>query len=354
MSRKMKRLRLFWFLLFYFLVVLYTLIFPTTASWFVFYSLTLWLALSFLSTRQSYHLTQTEKIKMDDTTYSFTFIIQNKRRYPFFLSSIKIHLIINEMNQTYDTSLFFSREIESHFHSIVLHRGHHDRLTLDIEGIGLFGIWVKHAHLDVPINIDVYPHTLKKSERNRLIHLLTPYFTQASRSLNHDYYMNEIRSFQNRDTLAGIDWKTSLKRGQWMVKEYETEEDSPVDLYFLGFDTPSFEELLAVAYTLVQDLKDSQKVNLFLLGLFDGSLTLQQSEKSFLTIEPVKDKQALIALSQSALATSTKKIVIKSRDLNVSLPQHSQLAHRIIDEDTLLQVKGGHTDRAEFNKRTGT
>ncbi len=353
MSRLVKRLRLFWLLFFYLLVVIYTFVFPTTASWFVFYSLTLWIILSFLSTRQSYHLTRTEKLKGDDNTYSFNFTIQNKRRYPFFLSSIKIHLHINDTTQTYETSLFFSKELEGYFHSIRLNRGHHESLSLDIEGVGLFGLWVKQSHLDVPINIDVYPDMLNTSKRNRLIHILTPYFTQTSRSLNHDYYMNEIRAFQNRDALAGIDWKTSLKRRQWMVKEYETEEDAPVDLFFIGFDTPAFEELLSLAYTLIQELKHTQKVNLYLLGSFSNSTTLEQGENNFLTIEPSKNASELIALSQSALSKSSKKLIVKSRDISVPLPLDPLQSHHIIDEETLFQVKGGQTDRAEYEKRTG-
>lgn len=350
MSKPTKYLRHFWFIFLYLLVVIYTLIFPTTASWFVFYALTLWLLLSFLSTRQSYHLTQTEKNKTDDNTYSFVFTIQNKRRYPFFLSSIKLHLSINELSQMYETSVFFSKEIVSPFYSVTLHRGHHERLSLVIEGVGLFGLWVKHAHLDVPINIDVYPNILKKSERDRLSQFISPYFTQSSRSLDHDYYMNEIRSFQNRDALARIDWKTSLKRRQWMVKEYETEEDPPIDIVFIGFNTAAFEELLSLAYTLTQELKDTQHVTLYLIGLFDNTVALQQSEKSFLTIRPAQNPHDLIALSQSALSHPSKKIIVKSRDIPFSLPLDSRQNLQLIDEDTLLHVKGGHSDRAAFKK----
>lgn len=348
MKRTLKYLRLVWFILLYLLVAIYTFLFPTTASWFLFYAFTLWMVLSFLSTRQSFHLTHTEKSKHTDNTLSLAFTLQNKRRLPFFLSSVKVTLTLNDIQQTVTTSILFSKEIETTFHSIVLPRGHHETLRLDIEGYGLFGIWAKRSRLIVPINIDVYPEILTKSRRSRLIHRLAPYFAQPSRSLDHDYFMNDIRSFQNRDSLAGIDWKTSLKRGQWMVKEYETEEESPVALYFLGFDTDSFEELLSLTYTLVQEFKSNQKINLYLIGKFEDATSIQRSQESFLTIEPDENRKEIITLSQSVQNTHSRNIIVKSHDIRVPSPLNSQFKYQFIDEDTLLESKGGQIDSGQY------
>lgn len=349
MNRRRRTFRLFWILLLYSLIILYTLVFPTTASWFIFYAFTLWLLLSFLSTRQSYHLTQTEKLKKDDNTFSFILIIENKRRQPFFLSSIAITFKFNDITRSSSTAVFFSRQIKSQFHSISLPRGHHETLTLDIIGTGLFGVWKKHSELIVPINIDVYPDVLKKSERNRLMHHLAPYLTETAHSLHHDYYMNDIRSFQDRDALAGIDWKTSLKRGQWMVKEYESEEETPVDLYFLGFETESFEALLSLSYSLLKELKEIQEVNLFLLGQFEDTVTAVQSETGFLTVEPAKNEQDLFDLWQKATNSPSKKIVIMSRNISHTVPSHLSAADILINEDTLLLIKGGESDNDHDN-----
>ncbi|WP_423188300.1 DUF58 domain-containing protein [Alkalibacterium sp. f15] len=353
MNKLLYVLRLILFLLFYLAIVVYTLIFPTTTSWFIFYALTLWIIISFLSTRQSYHLTHTERIKKDDNHFSFAFTIQNKRRYPFFLTAVKINLLLNNTQQTFYTSTLFSRQIDSEFQAVVLPRGHHDTLTLEITAIGLFGVWKKHTQLTVPINIDVFPIILKKSERDKLMHTLTAHFTQTSRSFNHDYYMNEIRTFQNRDALAGIDWKASLKRGQWMVKEYEAEEEMPVDFYFLGFNTASFEDLLSLGYSLLQDLKATRKVNVFLIGRFDNKTTVKTTEDSFLTIEPIKSHHELAEASRSIFNNQSSKIIIKSREVQIPLPLNSHLDHRFIDEGTLLQVKGGSRYAADHKKQTG-
>ncbi|SFC05024.1 Protein of unknown function DUF58 [Alkalibacterium subtropicum] len=348
MNKRHKYFRLLSILSLYSLIVLYTLVFPTTASWFIFYAFTLWLVVSFLSTRQSYHLTRTTKKKRDDNTYTFTFIIENKRRQPFLLSSIDITLVFNDIRRPSSTAVFFSRKIKSQFQSLSLPRGHHETLTLDIVGTGLFGVWRKHSTLVVPINIDVYPDLLKKSERQRLMHHLTPYLTETAHSLHHDYYMTDIRSFQNRDTLAGIDWKTSLKRGQWMVKEYEKEEETPVDLCFLGFDTESFETLLSVGYSLLKEMKESQDVNLFLVGEFSNTLTAVQDEAGFLTIEPTQHTQQLIQLSQRTLNTPSKKIIIKSSLIHVpDLPSETAL---YIDEEAVLMIKGGETDEDDLGQ----
>ncbi|MER2063624.1 MAG: DUF58 domain-containing protein [Alkalibacterium sp.] len=344
MNRLYRILRLFLILLLYSLITLYTLVFPTTASWFIFYAFTLWLFISFLSTRQSYHLTQTVKLKNDNNTFSFIFLIENKRRQPFLLASIAIAFNLNDIHRSTSTAVFFSRQIERQFRSISLPRGHHETLTLDIVGTGLFGVWKKHSELIVPINIDVYPDILRKSERQRLMHHLAPYLTETAHSLHHDYYMNAIRSFQNRDALAGIDWKTSLKRGQWMVKEYEAEEETPVDMYFLGFKTESFETLLSLSFSLFTELKESQDVNLFLLGQFEDKAAAVQNEAGFLSVQPVENIQDLIDLWQKAAHTPSKKIVIVSRDISPAIPSHLSEADILVDEGTLLLIKGGESD----------
>lgn len=349
MKNRYRYLRLFWILLLYALIILYTLVFPTTASWFIFYAFTLWLLLSFLSTRQTYHLTRTDKLKKEDNTFGFIFFIENKRRQPFLLSSIEIILVFNDIQRSSSTAVFFARKIESQFHSITLPRGHHDTLTLTIVGTGWFGVWKKRSQLIVPINIDIYPAVLRKIERERLMYHLASFLTETSRSLHHDYYMTDIRDFQNRDALSGIDWKTSLKRGQWMVKEYEAEEETPVDLYVLGLDTESFETLLSIAYSLLMELKKTKDVRLFLLGDFDGQATVVMDESGFLTIQPSQNKTTLLHLWEKTRYTSSKKIIIKSSQGTVPVSTHPAKSAMIIDEETIPMIKGGESDSERDN-----
>ncbi|GEK89778.1 Protein of unknown function DUF58 [Alkalibacterium putridalgicola] len=349
MKNRYRYFRLLWIVLLYALVILYTLIFPTTASWFILYAFTLWLLLSFLSTRQSYHLTRTDKLKKEDNTFSFNFFIENKRRQPFLLSSIEIILVFNDILRSSSTAVFFSRKIESQFHSITLPRGHHETLTLNIVGTGWFGVWKKRSQLVVPINIDVYPDVLRKFERDRLMYYLASYLTETSRSLHHDYYMTDIRDFQNRDALSGIDWKTSLKRGQWMVKEYEAEEETPVNLYVFGFDTESFETLLSIAYSLLMELKKTKDVTLFLLGEFYGKPTVVKEGSGFLTIQPAHNKTDLLHLWEKTRNTPSKKIIIKSSQVTVPVSAHPSQSAKIIDEEILPMIKGGESDSEQEN-----
>ena len=352
MSRSLRILRHFWFLFVYLAVTVYMLIFPATASWYIFYAFSLWLLLSFFSTRQSYHLTHMDRFRTEDGQYTFLFIIENKSRIPYFVSTVEVTMLMPHVRQTDHVSVLFNRQIASRFHSVPLPRGHHDRLTLDITSTGLFGVWKRHKRLIVPVAIDIFPHLLTTSEREKLMYTIDPRFTRPSRSFEHDYYMNELRAFQNRDTLSGIDWKASLKRGEWMVKEYETEEESPVVLYFLGLETDTFEALLSLAYSLLQDLKETQKTELYLLGRFGEEVNVKQTEDSFLTIEPAGDQDELARLFRQLADKKTRKIIIRSRTFTAPLPPSSDLDHLYIDEELLGQVKGGESDSDHHQRQT--
>lgn len=344
MSKSLRTLRHFWFLFVYLAVTVYMLIFPATASWYIFYVFTLWLLLSFFSTRQSYHLTHMDRFRTEDNQHTFSFIIANKSRTPYFVSTVEITMLMPHVQKTDHVSVLFNRQIASRFHSVPLPRGHHDKLTLDITSTGLFGVWKRHTRLIVPVAIDIFPHLLTKSEREKLMYTIDPRFTRPSRSFEHDYYMNELRAFQNRDTLSGIDWKASLKRGEWMVKEYETEEESPIALYFLGLETHSFEALLSLAYSLLQDLKKTQKVDVYLMGRFGEEVKMEKTEDSFLTIEPAGDQNELAQLFHQLADKKTRKIIIRSRTFTAPLPPFSDFDHHYIDEELLDQVKGGESD----------
>lgn len=129
-----------------------------------------------------------------------------------------------------------------------------------------------------------------------------------------------------------------------MVKEYETEEESPIALYFLGLETHSFEALLSLAYSLLQDLKKTQKVDVYLMGRFGEEVKMEKTEDSFLTIEPAGDQNELAQLFHQLADKKTRKIIIRSRTFTAPLPPFSDFDHHYIDEELLDQVKGGESD----------
>lgn len=126
-----------------------------------------------------------------------------------------------------------------------------------------------------------------------------------------------------------------------MVKEYESEEETPITLYFLGFDSPDFEALLSLTYSLLNELKDNQTVNLFLLGRFGGSLDVSHEESGFLTIKPEVNEKDLLDLWRSFGPSSSKKIVITSKQTPVSSNLHQPNADLFINEDVIDDLKGG-------------
>lgn len=335
------KFRIVWYFLLYGLVILYMLTFPTTVAWFLFYAFTLLLLLSFISTRHTFVIQNVNWYKTDEKRINLSLVLTSKRKLPFFLSSVTLTLLKdNESSTQYSTS-FFSRKIPVSFDPLLLPRGLHEKLTVELEAVSLFGIWKRPLTFDIPVDVAVYPEVLTKSNRAKLMKTINPNLTNALHSSLHEFYVKEIRGYQNRDAFSAIDWKTSMRRGQWMVKDYELEQDAPVDLYFYGGSQTEFEFLLSVTYSLYLELNHVINSQLYLIGQFEEGPALRQTEHSLLTILPSKDDRAMAQIIRQSLSTDRKHILIKASDCKLPTGFSSSSADMIFDEHDLHFLKGG-------------
>lgn len=332
------------FIILYLLMSLYTLTFPDTLTWFIMYAFTLVLLTAFLSARLRVRF---KKIYwrtngVGDVDILFHLI----HRYPllFLFSSLKLTLSDSSTSKTIHCSAFFKHAIQVHFDSVPLTRGRYDHLMLEIEGYGLFGIFKHHSMHKLPVELSIYPKTLTNSNLTELLDEKSIQSIKSNPVSQHEFQVKEIRQYQTRDSLSAIDWKSSLKREQWMIKEYDVEELKPFILCFVGSPSVQFEQLLSLTYTLYQKLSASYTVTLYLIGQFDESTQIHQAAQDFLTIQPSNDSVQLKYLVNTIEITSESMLIIKSNEM--SLPNHLNYAASIsiLTEDHLYSMKGVRTN----------
>lgn len=312
--------RLLSYLILYCLVVLYTLTFPTAVSWFVFYSFTFLLFLSYLSTKLYLVVENVNWQNSQINGAEISCNLYTLGRVPFFLPFVEVTLSKGSYIQTVHTSAFFARNINVSFTDFTLPRGHHESLDLNVRGVGLFGIFRYQTTRKVAVSLDVYPDILPKSSLASLIQDISPTFRRKNVSSLHEFHVRDIRTYQDRDSLSDIDWKSSLKRDKWMIKEYDHEDPSPIGIYFFGVPSSHFEDLLSIAYSIYQDLLIHQNAAIYLFGEFKGSITAKQSRESFLHVQPAIDEERLIQLWDEHAPKTGKKILIAPK--SYSLPVH--------------------------------
>jgi uncharacterized protein (DUF58 family) len=335
------RIRLVFYFILYILVILYAVTFTTTVAWFLLYAFTLLFGLAFLSSRQMLVITDVNWYKSDTNHIKLSLTGRSKGKLPFLLSSMRLTLNKGQHSDTQVSSCFFSRKITVSFDSIYLPRGSHDHLTVEVDSLSVFGLWKRRLVYQVPIQAEIYPYLLTKSNRGKLMRRINPSLTSAPHSSLHEFYVKEIRSYQHRDAFSLIDWKTSLRRGQWMVKDYEHEEEAPVDLVFYGGSETDFEFLLSVAYSLYDELNQGYSSNLYLIGEFDHVPDVRKTEPDFLFVQPATDQNALAELYRQSVSSDSKRIIIKPSDSPLPSYQTADNSDLILDEHDLHFLKGG-------------
>lgn len=340
MTRYFSRRRVILYLLLYVLVIFYTLTFPTTVAWFLFYSFTLLIVLAYVTSRSTVVVTRVHSTLAQANQLTVHLTLSSKTWLPLFWPNMTVRLSKNNQNRHISQSVLLRKNVHLSFQPILLNRGHHDSIDLTVESTGLFGLYSRWFSQTLPIDVAVYPALMTKSDRASLIKDLSTLLSQSTYSSLHEFYVKEIRNYQNRDSLSAIDWKSSMRRGQWMVKDYENEEEAPFAVVFYGYKSSQFESLLSVAYNLYNELQALASCDLLLLGQFDTIPSFGETPSSFLSIEASSDNQQLSTLFNNKVPLD-KRLFIITPDSHL-LPTHTILTSQyyIIDESRLNSLKG--------------
>lgn len=334
-------LRITWYLFLYALVILYTLTFSTTVAWFLFYAFSLLLLLAFLSSLHTPVISSVDWEKVNNKQIVVSLTIQSKRGWPLLLSSLDLNLFKDSQKRSLHRSTFLARKVNVTFAPIELTRGYHDSLTLKVHATGLFGIFSRFLTYTIPVAVSIYPELLQKSQRAELVRKLSQTLVPVLFSPIHEFYVKEIRSYQDRDTISSIDWKSSLRRGTWLVKDYDTLEESPFDLFFYGASPSDFEFLLSVTYSLYKELNQTFKVTLHLIGDFNHHTDIHYTQKHFLTIQPTSNTDSASHILRHLLSGGKNHLVIMASDAHVPSGLSNNPSIIMLDEHALHFLKGG-------------
>lgn len=327
--------------LLYLAIFLYTITFSTPVSWLVLYFFTTVFLFSFLTTRIFWNTGTFELTETFQRQTNGHLCMKTKGHLPLLVPYLSFTIVVAEKTFSAIVPSLFKTTLTVTYPESRLPRGHHKSLFVRSYGKDLFGFFTHQATVQASTNLKIYPQLLPSK-------LLSPILDQIHRRLRlktslgqNDVSFRQLREHQIQDPLKDIDWKSSFRKQELMVKEYDKETDASLNLYFLGIESPQFEELLDLAYSLYVELAPFQKVQLYLMGEFDHQLMVKQNKEAFLTIHPTARLEPVEHLWEQHTITNSQKIVVAPIEIVSSIKNSGPHPVYFLNEETLATLHIG-------------
>ena len=329
-----------WILL-YGALFFYTLTFSTPVSWAVFYFFTVLLVGSFLSTFILWGKAQFDVSKNQQHELNARLDLKTKGFLPILVPYLTVVVGINEKSFSTEVPSLLKRKVSALFSTIRLPRGKHTELYLRTSGKDVFGIFTHQAKKKIPVDLEIYPNVISPTLLYGTVKKLDAMLELKQFSAQDTANFRQLREHQQQDALKDIDWKSSFKKQTLMVKDYDKETTTPLKLIFLGYQSPQFEELLSLTYSLYLELSRFQTVQLFIVGEFDKQLLLQQGIKNILTVQPTSQLGSLLSTWENQLPKNGKKVIVTSIEVVSSIEDPNKKASFFLSEETLIRLHIG-------------
>ncbi|AYW45965.1 DUF58 domain-containing protein [Tetragenococcus koreensis] len=206
-------------------------------------------------------------------------------------------------------------------------RGPVKKQTIHLVGSDLFGWFKKEAIHRFTVDWLVLPpvHPLNKQ---------ASYFFQKKLSSNaqnfgeHSFKIKKFRPYQPGDRLGQVDWKISSKQQELILREYEQKEPSETILLFYGANSPYFEHLLSLFYSLWQELLN-QDVRFVLLGQ-QVSDQMRITEEDFAFIQPLEQEVKIPDFGQKQVILFVPEINLQPTTLRpIQVYDYQQLLQQL-------------------------
>ncbi|MBM6615768.1 DUF58 domain-containing protein [Desemzia sp. RIT804] len=334
-------LKKIWWSILYGALFIYTLTFPTPVSWVVFYFFTVILLASLLSTFILWGKAQFEVSKNQQHELNSQLNLKTKGFLPILIPYLTIVISVKEKSFSTEVPSLFKHKVSASFSAIHLPRGNHKKLLLRTSGKDILGFFTHQAKKQIPVDLEIYPDVIYSTLLHGTVKKLDAKLELKRFSAQDAANFRQLREHQQQDALKDIDWKTSFKKQTLMVKDYDQETNTPLNLIFLGYQSPQFEELLSLTYSLYLELSRFQNIQLFIVGEYDEQLLLQQGGKNFLTVQPTTRLTPLLSVWDNQLPKNGKKIIV-APDRVVSSIEDSQVKTSFfLSEDTLTNLHIG-------------
>lgn len=319
-----KWIKQFLLLSFCFVLLLYTMTFPSNTSWFIliFFAF-LFLAL-FFSTVFSWEKLSVSLLNETDGTMNIEINAKTRIRLPIFLPSLLLQIQIKNEISEVEIPVYFQNQIHALFENIHLPRGHFTEVKLFTYGRDHFGIFSHYSKRKVPTDIYIYPHRLSKQKSNHLFQKIYSHPLLHQYLSIHSPQFHQIREYQSQDLIKQVDWKTSMRKKKMMVKEFENEIIPTLTIIFVGIESEYFEQLLSLSYTLYLDLQNLIPLKLLLIGNIEGKVSAKNILSFFVTIESDSNIDSIIEVYNAHPIQTGYKMVIAPEKIRESLHADSK------------------------------
>lgn len=311
-------------LLFCFVLLLYTVAFPSNTSWFIFIFVALLFLVLFFSTIFSWEKIEVNLVNKKEDPIDIRMKAKTRMSLPICLPSLRLQLKIKNESFEVKTSVFFQKRIQVLFQEVHLPRGVFTRATICTYGKDYFGIFTHYSEKRIPIDIHIYPHVFSKYKTDHYLKKINSYPPFYQYLSGNSPQFHQIREYQTQDSIKQVDWKTSFRKNRMMVKEFENEITPTLSIVFLGSQSEHFEALLSLAYTLYIQLQNLIPLNILLIGTFEGETLTKDTDSAFLMIESNSETHSIMECYKKNPIQTSYQIIIAPETLRDSLFANSK------------------------------
>jgi len=319
-------------IVFFISLLLYTLIFFSSAGWKIL-SLLFFVGLLIIISLQLSNLkqieVQTDKVVVcsRNDTLSFNLVLEKKTSRFIYFPVLTIQLAdFDLIKRVYG---YRGQKLVVPMSYPVNQRGIYHHVNVCLKTNDIFYFFTKQRQYELLVEWVVLPKLILGSENllNQLAVVQAP-IGQPS------YEIKSYRAYVHGDSMKQVDWKLSSKHQEIIVKEYDNQEEQPPIFVFYGQTSFYFEEMLDAFYSIYQ-LSTSMKKKFYLLG--DG-VTSQviSTNQDFAMIS----KSMTIDLNQF-LSDKYDPIVLfipeRTKQIQILLDSWSQNSIQIISYQDLMK-----------------
>ncbi|MBS4537792.1 DUF58 domain-containing protein [Clostridium sp. D2Q-11] len=298
-------------------------------------------------------------------TISIEYKIYNGGILPVPYADVRDDLDNRLTSTTGGSQLFFIKpydyvRIKKEF--LCMHRGKYDigKLSVNVEDI--FTLKESKATIEDPLNIVVYPKVYKIKK----INLFGKEFFGTSKTNekhNEDYSnIKNLREYTRGDSLRRIHWKTTARKGELFVKNYNTSANLNVKV-FMDFQIDKYKNLDEITEDRIVELTVSiiyftlyNNIETELITYSDKRLNIKRTNISFLNnfldamvmIRPKSNRKISdVILDEINLSSIGTTIVIVTVDLDKDLTHAIYSIRKMGLNVTLFIIKDSYNKQTE-------
>ncbi len=173
-------------------------------------------------------------------------------------------------------------------------RGRRTQVIASVESSFPFGLFVSRVDFEIPIDLLVLPRLGRLGPLERRLPRRGGSIEEATRGMLGGGEFYSLRDWREGESLRGVAWKLSARRGRLLARELVSEDRPKVQVILStwlpavppkGRHVPSFERAVSLAGTLVEHLlRNGHRVGLVLAGAQVQSLALARGRGDLLPL----------------------------------------------------------------------